>query len=154
MESLFTQLEFWHWLTFAVVLIIMEIFSPGVFFMWLGISSACVGVILYLKPDLSWQNQLFVFAILSVASIAAWSLTRRFFPPQEADVAHLNRRAEQYIGRTFRLIEPIENGVGKIKVDDSSWRVHGVDTPIETPVKVTGVDGIVFDVEPILNDKA
>ena len=46
--------------------------------------------------------------------------------------------------------DSVEN---KIKVDDSIWRVHGVDTPIETPVKVTGVDRIIFDVEPILNDR-
>lgn len=152
MESLYTQLEFWHWLTFAVLLIIMEIFSPGAFFLWLGISSACVGAVLYTWPELSWQNQLILFAVLSVVSIVIWRLTRRFFPSQESAVPNLNRRAEQYIGRTFRLIEPIENGVGKIKVDDSSWRVHGADTPIETPVKVTGVDGIVFNVEAVLND--
>jgi len=152
-ESIFTQLEFWHWLTFAVLLIIMEIFSPGAFFLWLGIASACVGMILYAKPDLSWQNQLIMFALLSVVSIVAWRLSRRFFPPQEPEVKHLNRRAEQYIGRTFQLIEPIINGVGKIKVDDSSWRVRGIDTPIDTSVKVTGVDGIVLEVEPVAKTK-
>ncbi|MCU7937885.1 MAG: NfeD family protein [gamma proteobacterium symbiont of Bathyaustriella thionipta] len=153
MESLFTQLEFWHWLTFAVLLIIMEIFSPGAFFLWLGIASACVGVVLYIRPELSWQSQMMIFAVLSVASIVAWRLTRRLFPPVEPSVSHLNRRAEQYVGRTFRLIEPISNGVGKIKVDDSSWRVQGVDTPINTPVKVTGVDGIVLEVEPVLKEQ-
>jgi len=152
MESLFTQLEFWHWLTFAIVLVILEVFSPGVFFLWLGIASASVAIVLYIRPELSWQNQLIIFAVLSIASIVVWRLTRRFFPSQEPEVSNLNRRAEQYIGRTFRLIEPISDGVGKIKVDDSSWRVRGVDTPIETPVKVTGVDGIVFDVEPVAKE--
>lgn len=153
MESIFTQLEFWHWLSFALLLIIMEIFSPGAFFLWLGIASACVGITLYAKPDLSWQNQLMMFALFAVISIIAWRLTRRFFPPQEPQVKHLNRRAEQYIGRTFCLIEPITNGVGKIKVDDSSWRVRGIDTPVGTPVKVTGVDGIVLEVEQEVKTK-
>lgn len=147
MESLFMHLEFWHWLTFAVILIILEIFSPGVFFLWLGVAAACVGLVLYLRPELSWQTQLLVYAVLSVASIVSWRIYRTFFPPEEPEVANLNRRAEQYVGRTFTLIEPIVNGVGKIKVDDSTWRVHGEDAPLNSQVRVTGVDGIVFEVE-------
>jgi len=151
MESLFTNMEFWHWLTFAVVLIILEIFSPGAFFLWLGIAAGCVGVVLFMRPELSWQYQLMVFAVLSVASIVSWRWTRAFFPPQESEVPNLNQRANQYIGRTFTLIEPIVNGVGKIKVDDSSWKVQGEDLPVGSQIRVTGVDGIVFDVEPLKN---
>ena len=147
MESLFTHLEFWHWLTFAVILIILEIFSPGAFFIWLGIAAACVGFVLYLRPELSWQTQLIAYAVLSVASIVSWRIYRKFLPPEAPEVANLNRRAEQYVGRTFNLIEPIVNGVGKIRVDDSTWRVHGEDAPFNTQVRVTGVDGIVFEVE-------
>lgn len=147
MESIFLHLEFWHWLTLAVVLIILEMFSPGVFFIWLGIAAACVGIVLYVRPDLSWQIQLIVYAVLSIVSIISWRLTRVFFPPKESEVPHLNRRADQYVGRTFTLIEPIINGVGKIRVDDSTWRVQGEEAPAGSQVKVTGVDGIVFEVE-------
>ena len=150
MESLYMNLEFWHWLTFAVVLIILEMFSPGVFFLWLGIAAGCVGIVLYLRPELTWQFQLILFAVLSVASIVSWRLTRAFFPPEEPEVANLNQRANQYIGRTFTLIEPIVNGVGKIKVDDSTWRVRGDDMPLNSQVRVTGVDGVVFEVELLL----
>ncbi|MCW8928738.1 MAG: NfeD family protein [Gammaproteobacteria bacterium] len=149
MESLFMHLEFWHWLTFAMVLIVLEMFSPGAFFLWLGIAAGCVGVVLYMRPELSWQFQLIVFAVLSVASIVSWRWTRAFFPPEEPEVSNLNQRANQYIGRTFTLIEPIVNGVGKIRVDDSTWRVRGEDMPINSLVKVTGIDGIVFDVEAL-----
>ncbi len=147
MESMVMQLEFWHWLTFAVVLIILEMFSPGAFFLWLGISASCVGGILFLSPDLSWQTQWMSFALLSVASIVIWRWSRGFFPDKVSEVPNLNRRAEQYVGRTFNLIEPIVNGTGKIKVDDSTWRVRGDDAPMDSLVRVTGVDGIVFDVE-------
>ena len=149
MESLFTQLEFWHWLTFAILLIILEVFSPGAFFLWLGIAAGCVGIVMLIRPDISWQTQMVVFAVLSVASIVSWRWTRSFFPPQEAEVPNLNRRAEQYVGRTFTLSEAIVNGTGKIHVDDSSWRVRGEDSPVGTQVVVTGVDGIIFDVKII-----
>ncbi len=59
----------------------------------------------------------------------------------------MNRWAEQYIGRTFNLVEPIVNGMGKIKVDDSIWKVQGEDAPEGTQVEVTGVEGVVFKVK-------
>ena len=39
------------------------------------------------------------------------------------------------------------NGVGKVVVDDSTWRVKGPDLPAGTHVRVVGVDGVVFVVE-------
>lgn len=149
MEAIVMQLEFWHWLTFAVLLIILEMLSPGAFFLWLGIAAVCVGIVLYFYPELSWQSQLIAFAVLSVISIVSWRLIRAYFPAEPPEVINLNRRAEQYMGRTFTLIEPIVNGVGKIRVDDSTWRVHGADAAVNTLVKVTGVDGIVFNVETL-----
>jgi hypothetical protein len=59
----------------------------------------------------------------------------------------LNKRGQQYIGRVFSLYKPIENGEGKIKVDDSIWKVHGEDCDINAKVKVIAVRGTVFDVE-------
>ncbi|MCU7835099.1 MAG: NfeD family protein [gamma proteobacterium symbiont of Taylorina sp.] len=146
-ESIYTQMEFWHWLTIAVVFIILEILSPGVFFLWLGLASAGVGIVMSFLPQLSWQSQFFLLACFSISSIILWRLFRKYFPPQEAEVSHLNRRAEQYLGRSFTLVEPIVNGTGKIKVDDSTWRVKGEEAPLGTQVKIIGVDGIVFDTE-------
>ncbi len=145
MEPLITQLEFWHWLTFALILIILEMLSPGVFLMWLGIAAGIVGLVMLVQPDLSWQTQMILFALLSLVSIIFWRWAQKHFK-RESDDLHLNRRAEQYIGRTFYLIEPIVNGMGKIKVDDSTWKVHGEDAPAGTQVEVTGVDGVIFEV--------
>ena len=149
MESIFTQMESWHWLSIAFILIFLEILSPGVFFLWLGLAAGAVGLVMLFHPELSWQIQFILLACFSLISIIIWQLSRKFLPQHEPDVAHLNRRAEQYIGRTFTLLEPIVNGIGKIKVDDSTWRVKGEDAPAGTKVKATGVDGIIFDVEKI-----
>lgn len=141
------QIDYWHWLVVAVVLVVLEIFSPGVFFMWLGVAAAVVGGVLWLLPELSWQTQFVLFALLSVVSIAVVRavLARH---PIASDEPTLNRRGEQYIGRTLVLSEAIENGVGRVHVDDTLWRVAGVDAPAGTRVRVTGVDGAVLKVEP------
>ena len=150
METMLSDFSFWHWFTLAALLIILEIFSPGAFFLWLGIAAGGVGLVMIFLPELSWQSQLTIFAFFSIASLIAWRYSLKLFSVKEKSTApNLNRRAQQYVGRTFTLIEPIVNGVGKIHVDDSTWRVRGEDSPAGSKVKVTGVEGIVFDVEII-----
>lgn len=137
---------FWHWWVLAVLLLGIEILAPGFFFLWLSLSGFVVGSILLLFPSTSLEIQLLFFATFSIISILIW---RRYGIKTRTETDHplLNKRGAQYVGRTFSLIEPIENGRGKIKVDDSIWRVEGENCSIDTPVKVTAVDGTVFEVE-------
>ncbi len=53
------------------------------------------------------------------------------------------------MGRVFSLYEPIKNGQGKIKVDDSIWKVQGEDCDITSRVKVIAVRGTVLEVEKV-----
>ena len=73
MESLthgiFDNLEFWHWWVFAIVLVILEVFSPGAFFMWMGAAAGVTGLSLLVMPELSWQTQFVIFAIMSLSLI-------------------------------------------------------------------------------------
>ncbi len=137
---------YWHWFVLAVILIILEVFSPGAFFLWLGIAAGAVGLILLLSPGLEWEYQLLLFAAFSLASIASWRLILKRHPTQ-TDEPRLNRRGEQYIGRVFTLQEPIVNRLGKIRVDDSTWKIEGSDCPEGSTVRVVDADGVVLKVE-------
>ena len=141
----FEQLDYWHWWILAAALIILEVFAPGAFFLWLGIAAGVVGGLAYLAPAMSWEYQLLAFSVMSVVSIIIW---RRFFrtKPADTDQPALNRRGEQYIGRSFTLREPITDGIGKIRVDDSTWKIRGDNCPVGTQVEVTGVDGVILEV--------
>ena len=140
------QPDFWHWWILALGLIILEVFVPGTFFLWMGVSAIVLGVFAWLIPAMGWEIQLMLFAILSLASIVGWRAWQRRHP-DESDQPSLNRRAEQYIGRVFPLEAPIENGFGKVRVGDSLWRVRGEDAAAGTRVRVTGADGVVLVVE-------
>jgi membrane protein implicated in regulation of membrane protease activity len=137
---------FWHWWILAGVLLILELTSPVFFFLWLGFAAAAVGFILLLIPGLGLEIQLVMFGVLSVVAVVAWRRYREVHPPK-SDQPLLNQRGQQYKGRVFTLDEPIVNGVGKVEVDDSTWRVKGPDLPAGQRVRVTGVDGVVFVVE-------
>lgn len=146
MEALLQQLQYWHWWVLALLLLILEVFAPGVVFLWIGLAAATVGLLFYLVPSLDWQSQLLAFAVLGLASVALgrWWLSRH---PIQSDEPQLNRRGEQYVGRVFTLDEPITNGVGKVRVDDTTWKIEGPDLPAGEKIRVTAVDGVVLRVE-------
>jgi len=141
------EIEFWHWWVAAIVLVVAEVFAPGTVALWMAVSAAVVGLLLLAVPDLTWQTQFLVFAVLSVATVIGWRAYQLRFPTV-SDQPTLNRRGEQYVGRTFTLTEAIVNGTGKIHVDDTMWKVEGADLPEGTRVRVTGVEGTVLTVEP------
>ena len=143
MTGFLESLEFWHWLVLGVALAIIEVFAPGAFFLWLGISAAVVGSILWLIPGMSWELQVLIFAILSIASVV---IARRYLKahPLETDLPNLNRRGQQYVGRVFTLTVPVVNGRGKIQVDDSTWKITCEDCEAGTKVRINGVDGVVL----------
>ncbi len=140
--------DFWHWWIAAVVLVIFEILAPTFFALWMGIAAFLTGIVVYLMPEIEWEYQVFMFAILSVLSIVAW---RHYYSknPIVTDEPLLNRRGEQYVGRVITLKEPIVDGQGKVRVDDSTWKVEGEDCPAGTKIKIISVDNVVFKVEAL-----
>ena len=142
----FGGVEFWHWWVLAIAFGVAEIFLPGFVLIWLGVAAGVVGVVLLVAPALDWHYQLMIFAVLSVASLVSWRAYQRKNPP-ESDHPALNRRGEQLIGRHVTLDEPIVNGAGYARIDDTRWKVVGQDMSAGSRVTVTGVDGTVLQVE-------
>lgn len=138
----------WFWIGLALLLIIFDILLGASFFLlWLGISAALVGAVVWIFSTLAWQYQIFIFACAASISMIGWHFYLKKYPTK-TDRPTLNRRAEQYLGRTVSLTEPIVNGYGKIRLDDSTWRVEGKDLPAGTLVQIIGVDGVVLKVKP------
>ncbi|MEO1198064.1 MAG: NfeD family protein [Pseudomonadota bacterium] len=138
------------WWIVGAVLLSLEILAPGTILLWFGIAAIVVGAIA-LVVDWPWQAEMALFGALSVASIL---VSRRYLkrPLNETDQPFLNQRAEAFVGREFILIEAIAQGSGKVKVDDTVWRVGGPDLPEGTRVRVVGADGSRLQVEPAAAD--
>ncbi len=135
---------YWNWWVLGVALMAVEAILPGFFFLWMGVAALLVGLVLTVLPDMDWTWQVLLFAVLSVGSIAAWQIRLRRHPTQTADPL-LNRRGHQYLGRVFTLDAPVINGHGKIRVDDSTWKVVvDQDCPAGTRLRIVGVNGVVL----------
>lgn len=140
------QIEFWHWLIAAVIMIILEMVIPAAWFLWMGISAFAVGLLLFFLPATPLLIQIIIFGALSVSTLALYKW-RQTASPVKKDLPNLNRRGEQYVGRIFTLDEPIVNGVGKVRIDDSTWKVRGADMPAGSKVRVLSVEGTSLNVE-------
>jgi membrane protein implicated in regulation of membrane protease activity len=145
----FENLVFWHWWVFALALMCIEIFIPIALFLSCGMAAVIVGFILLLIPSLSWQVQFLLFGIFCVVSVYLGRCWLRKKGAMKSDRPNLNRRGEQYVGRTFTLEEPIVNGTGRVRVDDSFWRISGDDMDAGLTIKVSGVVGSTFEVQQV-----
>ncbi len=151
LERIFGELGPWNWMVLGFVLLALEILLPGVFLLWIGIAALLVGALsvqLWEIPWWSWQVQVLVF--LALALISAWAGHRIMRNRQsDSDEPLLNRRDAQLVGRTATLQEPILEGRGRIRIDDTVWKVTGPDAAPGTRVKVVAAGGGELTVEVI-----
>ena len=138
MIAFFEALQFWHWIILAIVLIAGEALGAAGFLLGAVMAALEVALISYIWPDLTWQQQLSLFAVLALlCSVWFWYRFKSF--SQSTDLPKLNNRAAQLIGREFALTQEMTGGQGKMQVGDTLWRVESeTNLSIGTQVKVIG----------------
>ena len=140
-------LSWWQWAVVAMLLLILELMVTTGWFIGPALAGLAVAVVVALVPTMGWPAQMLLFGALSLVGLGLAQLWFRHRPAPD-DGSTLNRRGAQYVGRTFTLLEPIDNGYGTVQVDDTRWRVSGPPIEAGRAVRVTGVDGTVLQVEP------
>lgn len=137
----------WRWFVLGLVLLGLELIAPGTLLLWLGIAALAVGLIAFVA-DPGWQVELVAFAALGLAAAVGWWFFGRPDNGAASDRPMLNRRAERHVGKSFTLDGAIVNGDGRLRIDDTTWRVSGPDLPAGAKVKVVAAEGITLVVAP------
>jgi membrane protein implicated in regulation of membrane protease activity len=142
--DLIRQLGAWNWLIAGIILLGVEILAPGNVFVWFGLAALVTGAFAFLT-DFGWQTDALVFVVLAVVLALAG---RRYFAPMSApsEQPFLNQRAAKQVGTIHVLAEPIVDGHGRIRIDDTNWRVTGPDMASGTRVRVVSADGALLTV--------
>jgi len=142
----------WNWMIIGGVLLALEIMSPGVYLLWIGIAALLTGALSFQIGEAawwSWQIQLVVFVALALIS----ALTGRYFFGSDrggvSDQPLLNRREQQLVGQTSTLEEPIRDGHGRVRLGDTLWLVRGPELPAGTRVRIVSAEGGTLRVEPV-----
>ena len=144
------QLGPWTWWVLGLALLAAELIMPGVFLVWIGLAALIVGalsLVFWADAFWAWQLQMLLFAVLSL--VAALLGRKYVYHNRHAsDEPFLNQRSAGLVGRTAVLGEPIVEGRGRIRLDDTYWPVKGPDLPAGARVKVIASDGQQLTVEP------
>jgi membrane protein implicated in regulation of membrane protease activity len=148
-DNLVVQIGPWSWWVLGLVLLAAELVLPGFFLIWIGLAAIIVGALSLLLWDSTfwiWQVQWLIFA---ASAVIVTLLGRHYLynNSQETDEPFLNQRSASLVGRTATLAEPITEGRGRIRLEDTYWIVTGPDLPAGTRVKVVASNGRDLTVE-------
>lgn len=150
--AMISELGPWSWWILGLLLLAVEILLPGFFLIWIGMAAIVVGAISFALWDTAvwgWQIQFLVFAVLSLAFAYIGFRVMNRTDGNDSDQPMLNRRTDSLIGRVATLDEPIENGRGRIRLDDTTWVVTGPDLPAGQSVRINNADSGQLHVEPV-----
>ncbi len=146
MDLIFDNLNFMHWLTLGLAMIIIELFLWTTFLLWIGASAITVSIIFYLTPGVDGLTQLLAFIVIAVA---ATYLSKKYYPVKTID-DELNEKAMTYIGKECK-VSSIEDGVIKVQIGKSLWFAKGSELSVGQAVKIVDVNSSTFIVEPVIN---
>lgn len=147
-----SDLGVWSWFILGLILLVGEVVLPGIFLFWFGVAALTIGSLTLLPfTDVAWwpwQVQLAAFGVLSLVLVLIGS---KLFPSNRKDdpAAKINAPLSKFKGREAVLMDPIENGMGRVKLGDTIWRVKGADAPAGTRIRVTGTDESMLVVEVV-----
>jgi len=137
----------WFWLTLGGLLLAAEMLGTSGYLLWSGIAAVLVGIVEWLAP-FSWTAQGMLFALLTLVCVYLWYRWMRHRERHQQPNS-LNQRGNQLIGTLLTLDAPLVNGIGHVRLGDSSWRVQADrDLPAGAQVVVTGVEGITLHIRP------
>lgn len=132
------------WLLIAVVMFIIEIFTPGFFSACLGIAAAINAIIILIIPKLSTISQILIFSFLSIISfilIRPFAL-KYLYKSSNAK----NTNADGLIGKRGKIVKPISsNNYGFMKIYGDEFMAISEDgSPIDegSEVEIVKLDGI------------
>ncbi len=147
LNYIYSGLGPWTWVVVGLLVMGLELAVPGAFMVWLGLAAVATGIVAALF-DLGWQAGMPVYAVFALGTVVLGRWLMRNPEPEEREPEpELNRSDRALIGRSLRLETAIVDGIGRARVDDSSWRVSGPDLPAGERVRVIGMDGTTLEVE-------
>ncbi len=127
------------WVILGAVFLVLEIFTPGIFFILFGVSSfivaAAVGIGLISGTALGVQTLVFL-----LTSIVLLAFVRPMFNVVTVDTGE-RFGVEAFVGKVGTVTEDIEpeGDKGKVKVTGEEWRADA-DMPLEKGTKVEVIE--------------
>lgn len=140
----------WHWWMYAaIILFIIELFTPGFIVACLGIGSVIASLIAYIGLDL--DAQLMGFAASTLLSLF---VIRPMLYNKKGAEDKIQTNTEALIGRKARVTEAINStlNTGRVSIDGDVWRAksdNGETIEINNQVQVLSINSTIVTVKKI-----
>ncbi len=147
LEFLTTDLLWWHWIVFGIILVVGEIIIPSFVIIWFGLSAIVTGIMDYFLQS-TFQVEFTVWLLLSTLLLALWFLF--FRSKKETNSGQANYRLET----KGLVIEDIPAaGRGKVRFESpvlgsSEWQASSHEAlTVGTVVCIEDVNGQLIKVK-------
>lgn len=144
-------MELWYiWIIIGLVLLIVEIFTPGFVVATFGIG--CLFAAIPAALDLHFLWQLFVFIVASfLAFLFVRPLYMKYLFPEDRQIP---TNVDALVGQQALVLEEIDNlkNKGRVKIGGEDWKAVSKDgsvIPSESKVKIVAIDGVKLIVEAL-----
>ncbi len=137
------------WFVIGIVLIVLELASPGLIIFFFGLG-AWIVAISCLLVDISLNTQLLIFLLSSIIMLIL--LRKRFNIIFKGKVSSLsNDDLDSWTGEKAFVIEEIKpNRIGRVEFHGSNWNAEAEDyIPTGTTVIIVGKNNITLKVKSV-----
>ncbi|MBP5509412.1 MAG: NfeD family protein [Kiritimatiellae bacterium] len=138
------------WVISGIVLLIVEVATPGFVIGFFGISACLVGGLVYLFPGMGEGWQWLLFSLFSIFSIVFLRKTMKRIFVGETDKNSVNPD-DDITGKIVTVTETIRKDVGgRVDLFGVSWKaVADTDIPAGANVRVTGKQNLTLMVSEL-----
>lgn len=139
-------MNYGYWIIIGGIFFIIEIMSNTLLFLFLGISSCIMALIIFMLPNISNEIQLILSSILAIGSIIfAYYVHKKLLKRNKNKLKYnTNDRLSKYIGLEATLSSDVINGIGEINLEGSTWRVIIDSGTAGNKIIITGVQSTSF----------
>lgn len=132
----------WVFVTIGVLLMAMEVVTPGFIIMWFGIATIIAAIPVYFGASTS-----VVLITFAVTLLILTVFVRRIFTSRIVSKGGVKTNAASLIGEKGIVIEPIDpvKATGKVRVRKEIWSagtMNGNPIEVDQVVVVTALDGV------------
>lgn len=148
MLELFAINGYPFWLLLGLLLLVSELFVPGLIAAFFGVGALVVGLLTLLGILDSTGSQLLCFAVISVLALFALrKQCQRWLRGAEADPAAADLDDGGFIGARVEILTDFEDGAGDVLLNGAKWDAESAE-PLRQGASawVTGHRGIVLTV--------
>ncbi len=138
------------WGSIGVIFLILEMFTPGLFFLNFSISAFICAILALSIKALTMTNLIIFFCVLSV--ILIFTLRPMLIKRGNNQTKEQSGIEAKYVGQIAKVVENVDKEKGAISIYDERWQARNIEEGVieaGCQVEIVGYESIVMKVKKV-----